>query len=91
MLIILKTSFLQVFILPKILSVLEYYASKINKLNGTENEAINMLLVWFIIVCRNPFDFHTFATKNEKSYPDRIRDCLNALKINFGVCLHRYF
>uniref|UniRef100_A0A914XZQ3 Uncharacterized protein n=1 Tax=Panagrolaimus superbus TaxID=310955 RepID=A0A914XZQ3_9BILA len=50
----------EVFMLPKLLSILEYYVTK-EKCNNLENEAINMLLVWFIIVCRNPFDFHSFA------------------------------
>uniref|UniRef100_A0AC34GEP5 Small subunit processome component 20 homolog n=1 Tax=Panagrolaimus sp. ES5 TaxID=591445 RepID=A0AC34GEP5_9BILA len=78
----------EVFMLPKLLTVLEYFVAKEN-LNNLENEAINMLLVWFIIVCRNPFDFHSFAGKGEKSYPDRIRDCLNNLRYLFGkyACL----
>lgn len=80
----------EVFVLPKLLSVLEYYTQK-ERLNGFENEAMNMLLVWFIIVCRNPFDFHTFAGKGEKSYVERIRDCLNSLRVLFGVSFELIF
>uniref|UniRef100_A0A7E4W5P1 Tubulin-specific chaperone D n=1 Tax=Panagrellus redivivus TaxID=6233 RepID=A0A7E4W5P1_PANRE len=68
----------EVFVLPKLLSTLEYYASV--KITEAETFAVSALLVWFIIVCRNPFDFHTFAASGEVSYPDRILACLNKLR-----------
>lgn len=78
----------EVFILPKLLNLLETYAQK-STFNELESEAIKMILVWFMIVCRNPFDFHTFAVDDEVSYPLRIKNCLMKLRKQFGkfACL----
>uniref|UniRef100_A0AC34QQ55 Uncharacterized protein n=1 Tax=Panagrolaimus sp. JU765 TaxID=591449 RepID=A0AC34QQ55_9BILA len=54
----------EVYLLPKLLALLENY-SKLEKFTELEYEAICMLLVWFMIVCRNPFDFNLFAQEDE--------------------------
>ena len=78
----------EVFLLPKLLNLLEAYSQK-PKFSELESEAIKMILVWFMIVCRNPFDFHTFAGEDEVSYPLRIKNCLMKLRKEFGkfACL----
>lgn len=72
----------EVYLLPKLLALLENY-SKLEKFTELEYEAICMLLVWFMIVCRNPFDFNLFAQEDEVSYPIRITKCLVSLQPHF--------
>ncbi|KAE9554096.1 hypothetical protein FO519_002685 [Halicephalobus sp. NKZ332] len=78
----------EVFLLPKLLNLLESYSTKSN-FNELESEGIKMILIWFMIVCRNPFDFHTFSSDGEISYPVRITTCLMKIRKEFGkfACL----
>lgn len=77
--------------LEKVLDVLEYYAGQVNRGKRpllTDSHIVYVFLVWFSIICKNPFNLAKFdnaeAGASTKSIMHRIIDCL----ATFQRCYH---